>query len=1188
MLLGLLLIWVYRASHVPVAGEKGRWAWMAMFAAELLFGFYWFITFSARWNPIYRYTFKDRLSLRFEDKLPGVDVFICTADPIIEPPIIAINTVLSVLAYDYPPERLSVYLSDDGGSIFTFYALLEALEFAKSWVPFCRKFNVQLLSPALFFSKSSISIHDSRFSEWTAMEKLYKDMECRIDATMKQGTILKEIKAKHEGFSEWGFKTTSKDHQAIVKIVIDGRDQIAQDTNGFALPTIVYMAREKRPKYHHNFKAGALNALLRVSEQISNGPIILTLDCDMCANNVESIRDALCFFMDEERGHEYAFVQFPQNYKNIIKHDLYATSLNIIQKVDFPRHDDQGGPVYIGSCCFHRRDCLNGRKYNELSKIEMKEKKPNISEASMGLKYGCPVEDVITGLAIQCRGWKSTHFRSKREAFLGLAPTTLSQVLIQHKRWAEGDFQIFLSKDGQRTEELRSGVEMERKEGCLFEVRRGKGRVWWWLYAASMLLGLLLIWVYRASHVPVAGEKGGWAWMAMFAAELLFGFYWFITFSARWNPIYRYTFKDRLSLRFEDKLPGVDVFICTADPIIEPPIIAINTVLSVLAYDYPPEKLSVYLSDDGGSIFTFYALLEALEFAKSWVPFCRKFNVQLLSPALFFSKSSISIHDSRFSEWTAMEKLYKDMECRIDATMKQGTILKEIKAKHEGFSEWGFKTTSKDHQAIVKILIDGRDQIAQDTNGFALPTIVYMAREKRPKYHHNFKAGALNALLRVSEQISNGPIILTLDCDMCVNNAESIRDALCFFMDEERGHEYAFVQFPQNYKNIIKHDLYGTSLNIILKVDFPGQDGQGGPVYTGSCCFHRRDCLNGRKYNELIKIEMKGKKPNISEASVSILEERAKNLATCSYEENTQWGKEMGMKYGCPVEDIITGLTIQCRGWKSAHFSPKKEAFLGLAPTTLSQVLVQHKRWAEGNFQIFLSKYCPFLYGFRRTKLGHQMGYCIYSLWAVNCIPTLIYVVIPSICLLHEISLFPSVFSFWFIPFAFVIALSYVVSLWESLFLGETLKAWWNEQRMWLYKRTTSYLFALVDTILKLIGMNDLAFAITPKVADEESSKRYEKGIMEFGSTSPMFTILSTVAMLNLFCLVGGIKEVIINGVGGLGSFFLQFLLCGSLVLINFPIFEASFFRNDKGCIPTNTMLLSVALVIVAYFISIL
>ncbi|KAJ6751824.1 hypothetical protein OIU85_002259 [Salix viminalis] len=60
-----------------------------------------------------------------------------------------------------------------------------------------------------------------------------------------------------------------------------------------------------------------------------------------------------------------------------------------------------------------------------------------------------------------------------------------------------------------------------------------------------------------------------------------------------------------------DSCPRVDVFVCTADPTIEPPIMVISTVLSAMAYDYPPEKLAIYLSDDAGSDLTFYALLEA-------------------------------------------------------------------------------------------------------------------------------------------------------------------------------------------------------------------------------------------------------------------------------------------------------------------------------------------------------------------------------------------------------------------------------------------------------------------------------------------------------------------------------------------------------------------------------------------------
>lgn len=46
-----------------------------------------------------------------------------------------------------------------------------------------------------------------------------------------------------------------------------------------------------------------------------------------------------------------------------------------------------------------------------------------------------------------------------------------------------------------------------------------------------------------------------------------------------------------------------------------------------------------------------------------------------------------------------------------------------------------------------QILIDGRDTSAVDNEGSRLPTLVYMAREKRPNWPHNFKAGAMNALV---------------------------------------------------------------------------------------------------------------------------------------------------------------------------------------------------------------------------------------------------------------------------------------------------------------------------------------------------------------------------------------------------------------------------------------------------------
>ena len=70
-----------------------------------------------------------------------------------------------------------------------------------------------------------------------------------------------------------------------------------------------------------------------MSSKISNGQVILNVDCDMYSNNSQVVRDALCFFMDEEKGHEVAFVQFPQNFDNVTKNELYSNSSRIFNEV---------------------------------------------------------------------------------------------------------------------------------------------------------------------------------------------------------------------------------------------------------------------------------------------------------------------------------------------------------------------------------------------------------------------------------------------------------------------------------------------------------------------------------------------------------------------------------------------------------------------------------------------------------------------------------------------------------------------------------------------------------------------------------------------------------------------------------------------------------------------------------------
>ncbi|KAK9005226.1 hypothetical protein V6N11_042670 [Hibiscus sabdariffa] len=715
----------------------------------------------------------------------------------------------------------------------------------------------------------------------------------------------------------------------------------------------------------------------------------------------------------------------------------------------------------------------------------------------------------------------------------------------------------------------------------LFEAKTAKGRTLYRVWAASVFLAICLIWAYRVSHAPSQGEDGRLVWLGLLAAELWFGFYWFLTQAHRWNLVFRQTFKDRLSLRYGNELPGVDVFVCTADPTIEPPMMVVNTVLSVMAYDYPPEKLSVYLSDDAGSCLTFYALMEASEFAKYWIPFCKKFNVEPRSPAAYLDSISVSHDPNQPKELTIMKELYSDMKNRVENVAKLGRLPEEVHLRHKGFSQWDSYSSANDHDTILQILIDEKDPDAKDSEGCVLPTLVYLAREKRPHCLHHFKAGAMNALIRVSSAVSNGPIILNVDCDMYSNNSLAVRDALCFFMDEKKGHEIAYVQFPQNFDNITKNDLYGSSMRVVSQVEFHGLDGYGGPLYVGTGCFHRRDILCGRKFSRESDNEFRVAKDREREETADVLQEKSKVLATCAHENNTEWGKEMGLKYGCPVEDVITGLSIQCKGWKSVYFNPERKAFLGVAPTTLAQILVQHKRWSEGDFQILLSKYSPAWFANGKISLGLQLGYCCYCFWASNCLAVLYYSLVPSLYLLSGIPLFPELPSPWFLPFAYVVISKYTYSLGEFLWSGGTILGWWNEQRIWLYKRTSSYLLAFIDTIAKSLGLNsDTAFVITAKVSKQEVFNRYAREVMEFGDSSPMFTTLATIALVNLVCLAGSVKSAIIGRI--YETMPLQFLLCVILVLINWPLYQGLFFRNDSGKMPSSIAIKSIVLAVSA------
>ncbi|MQL97492.1 hypothetical protein Taro_030184 [Colocasia esculenta] len=149
----------------------------------------------------------------------------------------------------------------------------------------------------------------------------------------------------------------------------------------------------------------------------------------------------------------------------------------------------------------------------------------------------------------------------------------------------------------------------------------------------------------------------GTVWRAAFLCESWFAFVWLLNMNAKWNPVKCITYPERITKRFDD-LPAVDMFVTTADPKLEPPLVTVNTVLSLLAVEYPAHKLACYVSDDGCSAITCYALVEAAEFARSWVPFCKEYNIRVRAPSVYFSGEVETPHllsPDFLQEWQVMK-----------------------------------------------------------------------------------------------------------------------------------------------------------------------------------------------------------------------------------------------------------------------------------------------------------------------------------------------------------------------------------------------------------------------------------------------------------------------------------------------------------------------------------------------------
>ncbi|TYH55812.1 hypothetical protein ES332_D09G261800v1 [Gossypium tomentosum] len=377
--------------------------WLLIFVSELLLSLAWLFTQSYRWRPVTRTVFPERLPA--DDKLPAIDVFICTADPNKEPSVEVMNTVISAMALDYPPEKLHVYVSDDAGSDATLRCTKEAWNFARYWVPFCRKYDLVTACPDVYFSSSEVDSGNFEGSEFkaarTKMEEKYEVLKQEIRRIVQQHSTTGD--ALH----------SARNHPSTLEVI----NEHSKEEDEVKIPLLVYVSREKRPSHHHNFKAGALNVLIlwHAFDGVG-GPTI-------SGSNLYIKREALLGSFSKQQelmalkrsfGPSNDFIKtLVEEYKPGFINDGESSRM-LLEKANV-----------LASCSYEHQTSWG---------------------STVGFLYFCVVEDYFTGFSLHRKGWKSVYLYPKKPQFLGTATTNFNEVSIQWTRWASGLTSVAISK----------------------------------------------------------------------------------------------------------------------------------------------------------------------------------------------------------------------------------------------------------------------------------------------------------------------------------------------------------------------------------------------------------------------------------------------------------------------------------------------------------------------------------------------------------------------------------------------------------------------------------------------------------------------------------------------------------------------------------------------------------------------
>ncbi|XP_047092461.1 probable mixed-linked glucan synthase 3 [Lolium rigidum] len=629
------------------------------------------------------------------------------------------------------------------------------------------------------------------------------------------------------------------------------------------------------------------------------------------------------------------------------------------------------------------------------------------------------------------------------------------------------------------------------------------------------------------------------------AGDIWFGFSWLLNQLPKVNPIKSIPDLGALKKTCDlgegrSSLPGIDVFVTTANPIDEPILYTMNCILSILAVDYPVDKNACYLSDDAGALVTYEALVETAKFATLWVPFCRKYCIEPRAPESYFELKAQSYICSSLEDFIIDHKYvhrkYDEFKMQIemlpDTIRERSDTYNNIHINATFMADgtqwpgtWIDPTESHKkghHASIVQIIVNQPSHIPQrglpvcakenvdfSTTDVRLPMLVYVSREKHPSYDHQKKAGAMNVQLRVSALLSNAPFIINFDCDHYINNSQSFRAAVCFMLDPREGENTAFVQFPQRFDNVDPTDRYCNHNRVFFDGTMLALNGLQGPSYLGTGCMFRRIALYGigsprrRADGVTTRTNIFGNSTSFLDSMLSPDQEQEMSLKlnemaiselvdvmACAYEVCTGWGKDVGWIYNIATEDIATGFRAHRQGWCSKFCTIKPDAFRGTAPINLTERLLQIMRWSGGSLELFFSHSNPL---FARGWLHpiQRVAYLNMTIYPITSIFIVVYGLCPMMWLLPGEFYIQRPFTRYVLYVIMIILMIHIIGVFEIKWAGITWMDWWRNEQFFMIGATSAYPTAVLYMLVKLVTGKGIQFRITSKQTSANTNDKF-------------------------------------------------------------------------------------------------